>query len=336
MDIKDYKNVWVFIETARGEARNVGLELLNQGRILAEANNEKLIAVIIGKDLDAAAKTVIAYGADEVILVGGEEYKDYNTDGYANAMVKLSEKYKPSVILIGGTIQGRDLAPRVSCRLKTGCTADCTDLGVNAETGDIEWTRPAFGGNIMATVVCSNTRPQIGTVRPGVFKKAQPDDTKTANVIKEEIRTPAEEIRTKLVDFIKSAEEAGVKLEEAEIVVSGGRGLGKPENFAIIKELADVLGGAVGASRAAVDAGWISPLRQVGQTGKTVGPKIYIACGISGAVQHLAGMSSSKIIVAINKDPDAPIFDVADFGVVGDLFEVIPVLVQEFKKIKAS
>lgn len=336
MDIKDYKNVWVFIETARGVARNVGLELLNQGRILAEANNEKLIAVIIGKDLDAAAKTVTAYGADEVILVEGEEYKDYNTDGYANAMVKLSEKYKPSVILIGGTIQGRDLAPRISCRLKTGCTADCTDLGVNAETGDIEWTRPAFGGNIMAAVVCSDTRPQIGTVRPGVFKKAQPDESKTVNMIKEEIWTPAEEIRTKLVDFIKSVEEAGVKLEEAEIVVSGGRGLGKPENFAIIKELADVLGGAVGASRAAVDAGWISPLRQVGQTGKTVGPKIYIACGISGAVQHLAGMSSSKIIVAINKDPDAPIFDVADFGVVGDLFEVIPVLVQEFKRIKAS
>lgn len=336
MDLKDYKNVWVFIETARGEVRNVGLELLNQGRVLAGANNEKLVAVIIGKDLDAAAKTVTAYGADEVILVEGEEYKDYNTDGYANALVKLSEKYKPAAILFGGTIQGRDLAPRISCRLKTGCTADCTDLAVNAETGDIEWTRPAFGGSIMATIVCSQTRPQVGTVRPGVFKKAQPDDSKTASIIREEIRTPAEEIRTKLVDFIKSAEEAGVKLEEAEIVVSGGRGLGKPENFAIIKELADVLGGAVGASRAAVDAGWISPLRQVGQTGKTVGPKIYFACGISGAVQHLAGMSSSKIIVAINKDPEAPIFDVADFGVVGDLFEVIPVLIEEFKKIKAS
>ncbi len=336
MDLKDYKNVWVFIETARGEVRNVGLEILNQGRILAEANNEKLVAVLIGKDLDTAVKTVTAYGVDEVILVEGEEYKDYNTDGFANALVKLSEKYKPSVILIGGTIQGRDLAPRISCRLKTGCTSDCTDLAVNADTGDIEWTRPAFGGSIMATVVCSNTRPQIGTVRPGVFKKGQPDDSKTANVIREEIRTPAEEIRTKLVDFIKSAEEAGVKLDEAEIVVSGGRGLGKPENFVIIKELADVLGGAVGASRAAVDAGWISPLRQVGQTGKTVGPKIYFACGISGAVQHLAGMSSSKIIVAINKDPEAPIFDVADFGVVGDLFEVIPVLIEEFKKIKAS
>lgn len=335
MSTGEYKNVWVFIETAQGQARNAGLELLSQGRILAEANNEKLIGVVIGKDLDAVAKSVIAHGADAVILVEGEEYQDYNTDGYTNAVVKLAEKHKPSVLLMGGTIQGRDLAPRVACRLKTGCTADCTGLEVG-DSGDIEWTRPAFGGNLMATVVCSNTRPQIGTVRPGAFKKGQPDESRTATITREEIRTPVEDIRTKLVDFIKAAEEAGVKLEEAEIVVSGGRGIGKPENFAVIKELADVLGGAVGASRAAVDAGWISPLKQVGQTGKTVAPEIYIACGISGAVQHLAGMSTSKIIVAINKDPDAPIFDVADFGVVGDLFEVIPVLVEEIKKIKAS
>jgi len=336
MNIQDYKNVWVFIETANGQAKNVGLELLNEGRKLSEANNEKLIAVVIGKDVDAAVKSAIAYGADEVILVEGDEYKNYTTDAYANAMVKLVEKYKPSVILIGATNLGRDLGPRVACRLKTGLTADCTGLGVNEETGDIAWTRPAFGGNLMATILCSHTRPQIGTVRPGVFKKAQPDDTRTANVIKEEIRTPVEEIRTKIIDFIKATGEAGVKLEEADIIVSGGRGLGKAENFALIKELADVLGGAVGASRAAVDAGWISPLRQVGQTGKTVGPKIYIACGISGAIQHLAGMSSSEVIVAINKDPEAPIFDVADYGVVGDLFEVIPVLIEEIKKIKAS
>ena len=188
----------------------------------------------------------------------------------------------------------------------------------------------------MATILCSSTRPQIGTVRPGVFKKIEPDSTRTANVIKEEIRTPAEEIRTKLVDFIKIAGEQGVKLEEAEIIVSGGRGLGKAENFSLVKELADALGAAVGSSRAAVDAGWISPLQQVGQTGKTVGPKIYIACGISGAVQHLAGMSSSDMIIAINKDPDAPIFNVADYAIVGDLFEVIPVLTQEIRKIKAS
>ncbi|SDE56159.1 electron transfer flavoprotein subunit alpha/FixB family protein [Sporomusa acidovorans] len=336
MNIADYKNVWVYIETAHGEAKNVGLELLGQGRILAEANHEKLVGVVIGKDVDATVKAAVSYGADEVILVEGEEYKDYNTDGYANAMVKLVEKYKPSVILIGASNNGRDLGPRISARLTTGLTADCTGLGINEETGDVAWTRPAFGGNLMATILCSHTRPQIGTVRPGVFKKVQPDNTRSAPIIKEEIRTPAEMIRTKVVGLIKSMSESAVKLEEAEIIVSGGRGMGKPENFALLKELADLLGGAVGASRAAVDAGWMPPLQQVGQTGKTVSPKIYFACGISGAIQHLAGMSSSDVIVAINKDPEAPIFDVADYGVVADLFEVIPVLIDEIKKIKAS
>lgn len=336
MNIADYKNVWVFIENAHGEAKNVGLELLSQGRILADANHEKLVGVVIGKDVAAAVKSAIGYGADEVLLVEGEEYKDYSTDGYANAMVKLVEKYKPSVLLIGASNNGKDLSPRISARLGTGVTADCTVLGINEETREVEWTRPAFGGNYMATVVCSNTRPQIGTVRPGVFKKAQPDDARTAPVIKEEISTPAEMIRTKVVDFIKAMGGSAVKLEEAEVIVSGGRGMGKQENFALLKEFADLLGGAVGASRAAVDAGWMPPLQQVGQTGKTVGPKIYFACGISGAIQHLAGMTSSDVIVAINKDPEAPIFDVADYGVVGDLFEVIPALIEEIKKSKAN
>ncbi|MCM0759850.1 electron transfer flavoprotein subunit alpha/FixB family protein [Sporomusa sphaeroides DSM 2875] len=336
MNIADYKHVWVFIEQAHGEAKNVGLELLNQGRILAEAHNEKLIGVVIGQDVAAAVKSAIAYGADEVILVEGEEYKDYNTDGYTNVMVKLIEKYKPSVLLIGASNNGRDLGPRLAGRLATGLTADCTGLGINEETGDVAWTRPAFGGNLMATILCSHTRPQIGTVRPGVFKKACPDLARNAPVIREEIRTPAAEIRTKVIGFIKTMGEAAVNLEEAEIIVSGGRGMANPENFALLKDLADLLGGAVGASRAAVDAGWMPPLQQVGQTGKTVGPRIYIACGISGAIQHLAGMSSSDIIVAINKDPDAPIFDIADYGVVGDLFEVIPVLIEEIRKLKAS
>lgn len=336
MNITDYENVWVFIETVDGEAKNVGLELLSQGRILADANQEKLVAIVIGNNVAAAVKSAIVYGADEVLLVEGEEYKDYSTDGYANAMVKLVEKYKPSVILIGASNYGKDLSPRISARLETGVTADCTVLGINEETREVEWTRPAFGGNYMATVVCSNTRPQIGTVRPGVFKKAQPDDARTAPVIKEEISTPAAMIRTKVVDFIKAVGGSAVKLEEAEVIVSGGRGMGKQENFALLKELADLLGGAVGASRAAVDAGWMPPLQQVGQTGKTVGPKIYFACGISGAIQHLAGMTSSDVIVAINKDPEAPIFDVADYGVVGDLFEVLPVLIEEIRKSRAS
>jgi len=336
MNIADYKNVWVYIEHAYGETKNVGLELLNQARVLADANQEKVVAVVIGKEIDTVVKSAIAYGAEEVLLVEGDEYKDYTTDAYTNAMVKLVEKYKPSVLLIGASNNGRDLGPRVAARLKTGLTADCTGLAVSEETKDVAWTRPAFGGNLMATIFCSDTRPQMGTVRPGVFKKAEPDTGRTAPITKEEIHTPAETILTKVVDLIKAVSDSGVKIEEADIIVSGGRGMGKPENFALLKELANLLGGAVGASRAAVDAGWMSPLQQVGQTGKTVSPKIYFACGISGAIQHLAGMSASDVIVAINKDPEAPIFDAADYGIVADLFEVVPVLIEEIKKIKAK
>jgi electron transfer flavoprotein alpha subunit len=336
MNIADYKNVWVYIEHTYGEVKNVGLELLSQARVLADANQEKVVAVVIGKDVDAVVKAAVAYGAEEVLVVEGDEYKDYTTDAYTNAMVKLVEKYKPSVLLIGASNNGRDLGPRVAARLKTGLTADCTGLAVSEETKDVAWTRPAFGGNLMATILCSDTRPQMGTVRPGVFKKAEPDTGRTAPITKEAIHTPAETILTKVVDLIKAVSDSGVKIEEADIIVSGGRGMGKPENFALLKELANLLGGAVGASRAAVDAGWMPPLQQVGQTGKTVSPKIYFACGISGAIQHLAGMSSSDVIVAINKDPEAPIFDAADYGVVADLFEVIPVLIEEIKKIKAS
>ncbi|TWH47143.1 electron transfer flavoprotein subunit alpha/FixB family protein [Sporomusa sp. KB1] len=336
MNIADYKNVWVYIEHTYGETKNVGLELLSQARVLADANQEKVIAVVIGKEVDAVVKLAVAYGAEEVLLVEGDEYKDYTTDAYTNAMVKLVEKYKPSVLLIGASNNGRDLGPRVAARLKTGLTADCTGLAVNEETKDVAWTRPAFGGNLMATIFCSDTRPQMGTVRPGVFKKAEPDTGRTAPITKEEIHMPAEMIRTKVVDLIKAVSDSGVKIEEADIIVSGGRGMGKPENFALLKELANLLGGAVGASRAAVDAGWMPPLQQVGQTGKTVSPKIYFACGISGAIQHLAGMSASDVIIAINKDPEAPIFDAADYGIVADLFEVVPVLIEEIKKIKAK
>lgn len=333
MDFAEYKNVWVFIETSEGKAKNVGLELLHQGKRLAQINNEKVIAVVIGKDIDSVVKSATAYGADEVIVVEGDEYKDFSTDGFANVMARLVEKYKPAAILIGATYNGRDLGSRVSTRLETGLTADCTQLDVN-EDGTIAWTRPAYGGNLMGTIICS-ARPQIGTVRPGVFKKAEKDDARTATIINEEIRTPANEIRTKIIEVLKATAEAGVNLEEAEVIVAGGRGVGKAENFELIKNLADQFGGAVAASRACVDAGWISPLQQVGQTGKTVGPKIYIACGISGAIQHVAGMSSSEVIIAINKDPDAPIFDIADYGIVGDMFEVIPEFIKEMKSLKA-
>lgn len=334
-EFADYKNLWVYIETADGDAKSVGLELLNPGRRLAAYNNEKVIAVVVGKNAKEIAKKAIAYGADEAITVDRPEYEYYNTDGYTNVMYKLVEKYKPSIILIGATNNGRDVGPRLSCRLHTGLTADCTALDIDQESGNVAWTRPAFGGNLMATILCPNTRPQIGTVRPGVFKKAEPDFSRTGEIIEENIETPVDQIRTKLLEVVKETAGELVNLEEAEIIVSGGRGLGKAENFSYVRDLAEALGGTVGSSRAAVDAGWIPHVHQVGQTGKTVQPKIYIACGISGAIQHLAGMSQSDIIIAINKDEDAPIFDVADYGIVGDLFEVLPVLTEEVKKLKA-
>jgi len=334
-EFADYKNLWVYIETADGKAKSVGLELLNPGKRLAGIKGYKVTAVVIGKNAAEIAKTAIAYGADDAIVVDAPEYDYYNTDGYTNVMYKLVEEYKPDIILIGATNNGRDVGPRLSCRLATGLTADCTALDIDEESGNVAWTRPAFGGNLMATILCPNTRPQIGTVRPGVFKKAEPDFNRTGEIVVKEIATPAEQIRTKLLEVIKEAAGELVNLEEAEIIVSGGRGLGAPKNFSYVRDLAAVLGATVGSSRAAVDAGWIAHAHQVGQTGKTVQPKIYIACGISGAIQHLAGMSSSETIIAINKDPDAPIFSVADFGIVGDLFEVLPVLTEEIKKLKA-
>ena len=328
------KDLWVFIETKEdGSAQNVGLELLNPGRMLADKQGGALVAVVIGNNVEESVKAASSHGADKVIVVEGEEYQLYTTDAYATALCTLVEKYGPTSMMIGATPHGRDLGPRVSCRLQTGLTADCTALDIDEESGNVAWTRPAFGGNLMATIICPDHRPQIGTVRPGVFKKSDPTEGK-AEVIREDIHVAPDQIRTKLLESIKEAAGEMVDLEGAEIIVSGGRGVGGPEGFAPVKELADALGGVVGASRAAVDAGWIAHAHQVGQTGKTVGPKLYIACGISGAIQHVAGMSSSDYIVAINKDPDAPIFDIADYGLVGNLFEVLPLLTAEVKKLK--
>lgn len=328
------KNIWVFIETDEGKAKSVGLELLNPGRMLADKSGEKLVAVILGKDNAEAVTQVQEYGADQIISIEGEEYEKYSFDAYTYAMTELIQKYEPSAILIGATNNGRDFGPRLACRLRTGLTADCTSLDYDAESGNVAWTRPAFGGNLMAVIMCPNTRPQIGTVRPGVFKKL-PVKKAAAEVVWESIHVPAEKIRTRLIESVREAAAGIMNLEDAEIIVSGGRGMGGPENFKILEELAGVLGGTVGASRAAVDAGWIGHAHQVGQTGKTVGPKLYIACGISGAIQHLAGMSGSDCIIAINKDPEAPIFKAADYGIVGNLFEVLPALTEEIKKLKA-
>ena len=329
------KDLWVFVETNEdGTAKNVGIELLTPGHDMAVKQGGALVAVVIGSGVDAAVQAASEHGADKVIVVDGPEYKTYTTDAYAIALCTLVEKYGPTSMLIGATNNGRDLGPRVSCRLKTGLTADCTGLDIDEESGNVAWTRPAFGGNLMATILCPDHRPQIGTVRPGVFKKGEAGEAK-AEIIKEDIHVDAADIRTQILELIKEEGGEAVDLEGAEIIVSGGRGVGGPEGYAPIKELADLLGGVVGASRAAVDAGWIAHAHQVGQTGKTVGPKLYIACGISGAIQHVAGMSGSDCIVAINKDPDAPIFDIADYGVVGNLFEVLPVMIDEIKKLKA-
>ncbi len=328
------KDLWVFVETNEdGTAKNVGIELLTPGKMMAGKQGGNLVAVVIGCGVDEAVKAANEHGADKIIVVDGPEYKHYTTDAYAIALCTLVEKYGPTSMLIGATNNGRDLGPRVSCRLKTGLTADCTALDIDDETGNVAWTRPAFGGNLMATILCPNHRPQIGTVRPGVFKKSDAVEGK-AEIIKEDLHVAEDQIRTQVIELIKEMGGENVDLEGAEIIVSGGRGVGGSEGFNTIKELADVLGATVGASRAAVDAGWIAHAHQVGQTGKTVGPKLYIACGISGAIQHLAGMSGSDVVVAINKDPDAPIFDVADYGVVGNLFEVLPVLVDEIKKAR--
>ena len=329
------KDLWVFVETNEdGTAKNVGIELLTPGHDMAVKQGGALVAVVIGSGVDAAVQAASEHGADKVIVVDGPEYATYTTDAYAIALCTLVEKYGPTSMLIGATNNGRYLGPRVSCRLKTGLTADCTGLDVDAESGNVAWTRPAFGGNLMATILCPDHSPQIGTVRPGVFKKGEAGEAK-AEIIKEDIHVDAADIRTQILELIKEEGGETVDLEGAEIIVSGGRGVGGPEGYAPIKELADLLGGVVGASRAAVDAGWIAHAHQVGQTGKTVGPKLYIACGISGAIQHVAGMSGADCIVAINKDPDAPIFDIADYGVVGNLFEVLPVMIDEIKKLKA-
>lgn len=332
--MSDYKNIWAFVETVNGQAKNVGLEMVVGGRQLADAVGEKLVAVVIGSGVDAAVAAATSFGADQVIVVDGTDYADYSTEGYTYALEQLVSKYKPATLLIGVTINGRDLAPRLAARLKTGLTADCTGVVIDASTGIVQWTRPVLGGNSLAVIECPEARPQMGTVRASLFKRGEPDTARTAEIIKEDIAVPAGTIRTAIVEKITEAAD-GVKLEDAEVVVSGGRGVGSAENFDMLKELAKLMGGAVGASRAAVDANWVPQVAQVGQTGKTVSPKLYFAIGISGAIQHLAGMSGSDVVIAVNRDADAPIFEVADYGIVGNAKQVIPLLTEAIKKLKA-
>lgn len=331
IDTSAYKDVWVYIEHDQGKILNVSFELLGEGRKLADAIGCKLCGMILGKDVEGFIKEAIAYGAEKVYITESPLLEPYRTDPYSCAAVNLIQKYKPEIVLFGATTQGRDFAGTVATTLETGLTADCTGLDIDPETKYLRQTRPAFGGNIMATILdYPNYRPQMATVRPKVFPMPLRDDSRSGEVIREPLPMTEEQIRTKVLEFIRGSET--VNLADAEIIVSGGRGVGGPEGFKPIRELADLLGAAVGASRAAVDSGWIPYEHQVGQTGRTVRPKIYIACGISGSIQHQAGMKTSDIIVAINKDPEAPIFKIATYGIVGDLFTVVPMLKEEFKK----
>ncbi|GAA0182802.1 electron transfer flavoprotein subunit alpha [Clostridium sediminicola] len=326
-DLSVYKNVWVFAEQREGKIMPVVIELLGEGKKLASEIGCELCAILLGNNIKDLSKELIAYGADKVYIAQHELLEKFTTDGYTKVITDAINKIKPEIVLLGATHIGRDLAPRVSARVDTGLTADCTKLEIDPEDKKIKQTRPAFGGNIMATIVCPNHRPQMSTVRPGVMDKAHRDDDRYGEIVEIDVKLAKEDVRTEVVEIVKTMKEI-VSLTDAEVIISGGRGLGKPEGFDLLKELAHKLGGVVGASRAAVDNGWIDHSHQIGQTGTTVKPTIYIACGISGAIQHIAGMQESDIIVAINKNTDAPIFEVADYGIVGDLYNVVPALIE--------
>ena len=332
VDITEYHGVWVFAEQRNGVLMDVALELLGEGRRLADEIGTELSAVLLGSNVESLTDSLIAAGADRVYLADQEELATYTTDAYTKVIYNAILKYKPEIVLLGATHIGRDLGPCLAVRCGTGLTADCTKLDIDPEDKKLMQTRPAFGGNLMATILCPNHRPQMSTVRPGVMAKLVPDASRKGEVVRLDIKFVNGDLRTKVLEIVRTAKET-VKLTDAEVIVSGGRGLGDPEGFKLLEQLAKKLGGIVGASRAAVDAGWIDHSRQVGQTGTTVKPKIYIACGISGAIQHLAGMQTSECIIAINKNENAPIFEVADYGIVGDLYKVIPAMMEALDQI---
>ncbi len=322
--------IWVIIEQSKSEIRNVSLELLTQGRIIADQKGEPLVAVILGNGIEALSGKAAAYGADKVILVEDEKLTDYTTGAYTSVLNKLIRAGEPQAVLLGNTAVGKDLAPRLAQRLGIGMASDCTGMESDEEAY-LKFKRPIYGGKAFSEVT-STVRPVLATIRPNTFAAGVPDETRQAEVVKEKAEIDAMDLRAIVKEIVLAASERP-ELIEANIIISGGRGMKGPENYKILEDCADTIGAAVGASRAAVDAGWIDQKFQVGQTGKTVSPTLYIACGISGAIQHVAGMGSSKVIVAINKDPEANIFNLADYGIVGDLFEIIPILTEEFQKL---
>jgi len=330
-DLSEYKDVWVFAEHRDGILAKVGLQLLGSATGLAADVGERVCAVLVGHDVEGFIPTLFEYGADVVYHVEAPELVSYRFDTYSKCLVELVREFSPNMFLLGATHIGRDLAPRVSRRLNAGLTADCTELTIDPETKLLKMTRPAFGGNVMATILCPNTRPQMSTVRPGIMKENEPKAGATGEVVKFDVEFEERDMMVTIKEIVKVSKKA-VNLEEATIIVSGGRGVGSAEGFKVIQDLADVLGAEVAGSRVAVEKEWITQDHQVGQTGKSVRPDLYVACGISGSIQHRAGMQASGCIVAINKDPDAYLFKIADYGIVGDLHTILPLLTEAFRK----
>lgn len=330
MDKSNYKDIFVFAEQRDGKIEPVALELLGKARQLAEVSGDSVVAMLLGDGVEALGRVLIEYGADRVVVADCPELRDYLTEQYAQAVYQIIDRFMPSIVLFGATTIGRDLAPRLSARLSTGLTADCTKLDIADDGGDLLMTRPAFGGNLMATIRCAEHRPQMSTVRPGVMRRLSRDQQRKGECIRFEPKFDHSRFSVRLVESVRTQRSA-VDIADARILVSGGRGVGSKEGFAKLAELAEVLGGEVSSSRAMVDQGVMEQSRQVGQTGKTVRPDLYIACGISGAIQHLAGMEESDYIIAINSDKAAPIFGVADLGIVGDVHKIVPMLTKRLQ-----
>lgn len=330
MNKADYKDVYVFIEQREGNVQSVALELLGKAKELAAALNEKVVALFPGYNISNQAQMLIEYGADKVICIDQPELKDYLTEQYKQALCQAIDEFKPSIVLLGATTIGRDLGPRLSAKVGTGLTADCTRLEISEER-ELMMTRPAFGGNLMATIMCTEHRPQMSTVRPGVMQKADRDASRKGEIIEFKPVFDASKFRVRILESVKENKDK-VNITEAKILVSGGRGVGNAEGFKKLEKMANVLDAQVSSSRAMVDAGIMDHERQVGQTGKTVRPDLYFAIGISGAIQHLAGMEESDYIIAINKDKYAPIFGVADLGIVGDMNKIVPLLTERLEK----
>lgn len=334
IDISQFKGVWVIAEHYKSKILNVAFQLLGKGRELSDSLGVNLTLVILGANFDEKLADFSQYGMDEIIYVESPVLKDYYSDLYVKVISELIVEHKPEIILIGATPTGRDFAPRIAKKLNAGLTADCTGLDINPETKNLLQTRPTFGGNIMATIRTPSSRPQMATVRPGIFKAPIPVE-KEVSIRKIEYSFKEKDTVSKIVKIINTSK-ITVNLEHAKIIVAGGRGVGSKDNFKLIEDLANVLGAELGGSRITVELNWLDPDRQIGQTGVTVSPKLYIACGISGAIQHIVGMENSHIIVAINKDPDAPIFNFAHYGIIGNLHEIIPILIEEIKRINLN